>query len=90
MAFLPYFLLIIFLIMQKFEQKSAELDIRFVFIQVKRFDVWVGFHAAQLWISRYAPRRNDTNKVIKRKRICPQIWQILRGELAPRPCRPDP
>lgn len=59
MAFLPYFLLIIFLIMQKFEQKSAELDIRFVFIQVKRFDVWVGFHAAQLWISRYATLRAE-------------------------------
>ena len=39
MAFLPYFLLIIFLIMQEFEQKSSELDVRFVFIQVKRFDV---------------------------------------------------
>ena len=62
MAFLPYFLLIIFLIMQKFEQKSAELDIRFVFIQVKRFDVWVGFHAAQLWISRYATLRVEMTK----------------------------
>ena len=39
--------------MQKFEQKSSELDIRFVFIQVKWFDVWVGFHAAQFWVSRH-------------------------------------
>ena len=59
MAFLPYFLLIIFLIMQKFEQKSAELDIRFVFIQVKRFDVWVAFHGAQFWVSRHATLRAE-------------------------------
>ena len=62
MAFLPYFLLIIFLIMQKFEQKSAELDIRFVFIQVKRFDVWVGFHAAHFCISRHATLRAEMTR----------------------------
>ena len=59
MAFLPYFLLNIFLIMQKFEQKSAELDIRFVFIQVKRFDVWAAFHGAQFWVSRHATLRAE-------------------------------
>ena len=62
MAFLPYFLLIIFLIMQKFEQKSAELDIRFVFIQVKRFDVWAAFHGAQFWISRHATLRVEITR----------------------------
>ena len=63
MAFLPYFLLIIFLIMQEFEQKSSELDVRFVFIQVKRFDVWVAFHGAQFWISRHATLRVEMTQI---------------------------